>query len=173
MANRSDALGILAWRLGFGWLVGRRYLLLTTSDRTDGLRRTVLPYQFAGGNIYVISARGDEPWYQDLRITARATIQAAPGPRSVVAHRIELPDDVREVFDLFHRRDPVRLRDSLTAAGVEYSPDAAVAAADRFRWLVFQPTGSPTPPMQPPDLAWLLPVGIAGAAVWRLIGRHR
>lgn len=175
MAGRrlGDTWGVVAWRLGLGWLVGRRYLLLTTSDRTDGVRRVLLPYQFAGGNLYVISASGDEPWFHDLRTTPRATIQAAPGPRSVVAHRIDTPDDVREVYDLYARRDPTRLRSSLSAAGFPEDREAAAAGGGRLHWLVFQPTGSPTPPMQPPDLAWLFPIGVLGAAIWRLIARRR
>ena len=80
MTDNVTVAGVIGWRLGLGWLLGRRRLLLTTQDRSGAIRRSLVPYRFYAGNLYV-PAR--EPWEADLEAVPRATAQAHPGPLAV------------------------------------------------------------------------------------------
>ena len=68
------------YRLGLGWLFGRRMLLLTHTGRISGLPRKavleVVQYQ-ADTNAYVVTA-GFGPksqWYQNLMANPTAVVQ--------------------------------------------------------------------------------------------------
>jgi hypothetical protein len=81
VTERSVDFAIFGWRLGLGWLLGRRHVLLTTQDRVGNLRRSVVRYRFLAGNLYVIDDAS--PWVLDLDQVPRATAQAHPGPLAV------------------------------------------------------------------------------------------
>lgn len=90
----------LVWRLGLGWLVGRRLLLLTTAER-----RVAVPFRFFAGTFYVpLTSR---PWVADLERSPAATVQAWPGPRSVRARPITDTDEAELARRLFGHRGPV------------------------------------------------------------------
>jgi len=144
-----DAVAVLAWRLGLGPLLGRRVLLLTTRDGSEGRRRTVLPYRSAGGTIYLLARDPDTGWRRDLAARPDATIQAAPGPRGVTARAVTAPAEASGAAGLFARRPPADL-------------------------IALEPTGRPTPPMTPPGLVWLWPALAALLALRAVIrGRRR
>ncbi|MBT8198648.1 MAG: hypothetical protein KJP12_05760 [Acidimicrobiia bacterium] len=124
-----EAALIIAWRLGLGWLVGRRFVLLTTSTQ-ESERLSVLPYAFAGGTFYVPADPG-APWVGDVAAKPQALVQAAPGPRGVRARPVTRPDE-------------------LTAARQALGVSGDVMALDG--------SGDPSPMMTPPDLAWVWPV---------------
>ncbi|MBT8213138.1 MAG: hypothetical protein KJN71_08330 [Acidimicrobiia bacterium] len=120
---------IFSWRLGLGWLVGRWFVLLTTTT-SDGERRSVLPYVFAGGTVYV-PVTNDAPWVGDVAAKPQALVQAAPGPRAVRARRVE---------------DPAELEAARQALGTSGELMALDGSGDR------------SPMMTGPDLAWIWPV---------------
>lgn len=72
---------VLGWRLGLGWLLGRRRVLLTTQDRTGSVRRSLVRYRFYAGNLYLPTDAA--AWETDLGDVPRATAQAHPGPLGV------------------------------------------------------------------------------------------
>jgi len=73
------------WRLGLGWLVGRRWLLVTTTDV-----RAAVPFRFFAGTFYLRAA--DAPWLNAAREPA-VTIQAWPGPRSMKVRGLEADEE--------------------------------------------------------------------------------
>lgn len=150
-----DRLGTLAWRLGLGWLVGRRYLLLSTTGG-DAERRTLLPYVLAAGDVY-LTAAGGEPWLDDLGRTPRATVQAGPGSKGMRGRRLTDAAEVRHAAALHaaHPRAGPRLV-RLRARGVEPV------------LVVLEPTGQITPGIVTPDLVWLW-----GAAAALVVLRRR
>lgn len=75
-----SGLAVLAWRLGLGWLFGRKWVLITTTTASGSIRRTATVHVLGDGNLYV-PAEGDHA--DDLRQTPRALAQAAPGPLGV------------------------------------------------------------------------------------------
>ena len=79
------ALVIAAFRLGLSWLVGTRWLLLTTTTgEADAVRRTAVRYRWRGGELCVRDRPG-AGWADDLRSQPVAMAQAAPGPLAVAA----------------------------------------------------------------------------------------
>lgn len=87
-------MAILAWRLGLGWLVGRRMVLLTTSQR-----RVVVPFRQFAGTFYL--RKDGSAWVDDLAASPAVTIQAWPGPRSVRARTLESTQERRLVTELW------------------------------------------------------------------------
>jgi hypothetical protein len=97
MSDRMrTALTVAAFRLGLSWLVGTRWLLLTTTPGEAGsIRRTALPYRWRDGELCVRDRPGVD-WAEDLRRQPVALAQAAPGPLAVAAtfhddHTVTLP----------------------------------------------------------------------------------
>lgn len=84
------SIAVLAWRLGLGWLAGRKWALLTSLASDGSVRHSAIPYVFGDGNIYLHS---DRAFAADLRQTPRALVQAAPGPLGVRS-RPPTPDEV-------------------------------------------------------------------------------
>jgi len=76
----SSGIGVLAWRLGLGWLVGRRWSLVTTTVPDGSRRHSVVLSLFGDGNVYV---RSGGRYAEDLAHTPRALVQAGPGPLGV------------------------------------------------------------------------------------------
>lgn len=78
---------VLSFRFGLSWLVGRRLLVLTTTERADGgWRRTALPFRWSGGELHLTHREGAH-WFADLAARPVAMAQAAPGPLAVRARR--------------------------------------------------------------------------------------
>ncbi len=104
----SSGLGVAVvvalYRLGLGWLVGRRRLLVVTS-RHDGSdeRISLHRYRIEDGTVRVAATPG--PWRDDLAAKPVATIHGAPGPLAVTGR---VSDDGRNeiVFDRTGRPAP-------------------------------------------------------------------
>lgn len=124
-----DRLFVLAWKLGLGWLVGRRFILLTTTAGKDE-RRTGLRYAFAGGTFYV-ALDPEAPWARDLAAKPQALAQAAPGPRAVRARSIEDAGELEAARGILGATGPV---------------------------LALDGSGDRAPLMTGPDYAWVWPV---------------
>jgi hypothetical protein len=141
---------LLGWRLGLGWLLGRRFLVVTTVAADGRLRRSVVRYAFAGGNFYVPADGG--AWQDDLESKATSTVQAYPGPKGVTGRRADDARD-REVAAAVLRRE-------------RPGPAARLEPEDAI--YVFTPTGDRVPEMLPPDLVWVWgPLLISGLTLLR------
>ncbi len=74
----------LLYRFGLGWLVGRRWLLMVTTDAAGaGTRASVHRYRLEDGAVVVPAEPA--PWLDDLAAKPVATIHAHPGPLTVAA----------------------------------------------------------------------------------------
>lgn len=146
----ANVLARLAWRLGLGWLVGRWFVLLTTTAGKDRVERTIAPYVFAGGRLFVVApARSGWPSHVARRPVAEA--QASVGPLPVRARRVD-EDERAAVAALFAGR----------------APDLAATAPQD--WWVLEATGDRAPEMLAPDLLW---VWFAAAASWLVLRMAR
>ncbi len=78
---------LLGYRLGLGWLIGRRLLVLTTGTAGgEQLTRTVLPFTWHRG-VLSVECDGTEPWVAELTRRPIAMAQAAPGLLAVTSVR--------------------------------------------------------------------------------------
>ena len=144
---------VIGWRLGLGPLLGRRLCLVTASADGEHLERRVLPYVFAGGDLFV-PAVGNDVWAAAASHRPQVMAQAHPGPLSTRA---------RLVTDEEHTR--------LKALLPSVAPDLATLSNED--WWVLQPTGDPAPPPVLPDLNWAWSmVAIATVATRRLVQRR-
>lgn len=138
---------VLPWRLGLGWLFGRRRILLTTADRDHpGGWRTAHPFAQQAGVFFLPVPDGEPRWWANLRAQPAATIQAWPGPRSIEA-REATADEEQAIADLWRRRGTAQLADLPPG------------------WIVLEPTGQRTPTMTPPDLVWVWAIAAAALLV--------
>jgi deazaflavin-dependent oxidoreductase (nitroreductase family) len=83
---------ILLYRLGLGWLVGRLFMILTTTGRKSGLPRpTAIEYHRLHGRKYVMNAYGTKSdWYRNLLADPLVTIQSVPDKvPGAVGHAIQ------------------------------------------------------------------------------------
>ena len=75
----SLRLPILLYRLGLGWMLGDRFLMLTHTGRKSGLARQtvieVVKHDKAMDTYYVVSGWGEKSdWYQNIRKTPQVAI---------------------------------------------------------------------------------------------------
>ena len=157
---------IFLWRLGLGPIVGRVFMLITTTGRKTGLpRRTVVEYHTLpeNGKKYVPCAFGPKAqYYRNIVADPRVTVQTADGTERMIATRVTDDDELVAVYELFKRRDPVILNRYLDSLGIRPDPADIVAKKDRIYWLRFDPTDEPTPPPLEADLKWVWLVALAG-----------
>jgi hypothetical protein len=67
------------WRIGLGWLVGRRFVLLSTSAPQGVIRRTLVPALYDGADVLLGGLEGAH-WHDDIATKPVANLQAHPGP---------------------------------------------------------------------------------------------
>ena len=93
----------LLYALGFGPVVGKIILLLTTTGRKSGLKRiTPLQYEEIDGNYYLGSARGvKSDWYRNIEADGRVEIRV----KSIVFPGIAEPvTDPTQIADFLETR---------------------------------------------------------------------
>lgn len=87
MSPLVERLVFVGYRLGLGWLVGRRIAVLTTTAADKETEHAAVPIQWRGGEILVPVPNAAASWVANLEARPVAMVQAAPGPLSSVAER--------------------------------------------------------------------------------------
>ena len=103
-------LPIWCYRLGCGWLLGKRFLLLTHTGRRSGLpRQTVLEvvdYDPDTDTFVIASGYGKQSdWYRNILTTPAVSIQVGNRRMNVVAHPLT-PKASGEAMVDYARRSP-------------------------------------------------------------------
>jgi deazaflavin-dependent oxidoreductase (nitroreductase family) len=163
---------LLAFRLGLGPLVGRAFMVLTTTGRRTGrARHTMAFFHEIEGRKYVAGAYGQgSHWYRNLRADPRVTVQTARGRESMRARRVTDEGELARVVGLLARRPRGALY--LASQGLASAPEDVVRDARRILLVALDPTGEPTPPGMPRDLVWMWPAALAVLA-WLRTARAR
>ena len=107
-------LPILLYRLGLGWLMGGRFLLLTHTGRKTGLpRQTVLEvvdHEQDTDTYYVAVGFGPKTdWYRNLLKTPQATIQVKRRQLAVIADPLTPEASGTAMVDYAHRHPAAAL----------------------------------------------------------------
>lgn len=150
---------ILLYRMGLGGLVGRLFMIMTTTGRKSGLpRRTAIEFHEFNSRKYVLVGWTKSDWYQNLLANPLLTIQTASGVAPVRARRLTTDDELNEAWDFAERSRFMRAL--MKTAGGWITRESFLDQRDRFILLTFDPTVEPTPPPLEADLRWVLPAAV-------------
>lgn len=150
---------ILLYRVGLGFIVGRLFMVMTTTGRKSGLpRRTAIEFHEYNGRKYVMVGWSQSDWYRNIQVNPLMTIQTASGAESVRARRLTTNEDLNAAWDAAEHSPFIQLAMKLT--GAKLTRAAFLAQKDRFILLTFDPTREQTPPPLPSDLRWVWAVVI-------------
>ncbi len=147
---------ILLYRLGLQALVGRLFMIMTTTGRRSGLpRHTAIEYHQHSGRKYVMVGWSKSDWYQNILANPLLTIQTASGVEHVRARRLTSDEELGEAWAVAETSPLIRGVIKLTGANL--TRESFLAQRERFILLTFDPTDEPTPPPLEADLRWVLP----------------
>ena len=124
----------LLYRMGLSGRLGRRLLLLATTGRRTGRRRTVgLNYVLDGTTVYVFSGFGRTDWYANLVADPRVEVQIGRERWAGIARAVEDADERRRARSKLgaiapHQGPPERLRPVIRRFGFDY--DAEIRRLD-------------------------------------------
>lgn len=146
---------ILLWRLGLGFIVGRLFLILTTTGRKSGAaRHTAIEYHRWKDRIYVVSGWGSKAqWYKNIMVDPRVTIQMASGTQPMVASRVTDDAQLAQALELVEANPT--LRQWIKSLGVAVDREAFLREKERFFLITFDPIEEMTPTPLQVDLAWV------------------
>jgi deazaflavin-dependent oxidoreductase (nitroreductase family) len=117
------------YRLGLSGPLGPRLLILTTTGRRTGRRRTCgLNYARDGSTVYVVSGYGMTGWYRNLLADARVEVRIGGERRTGIARPVTDRDERRRAFRALaatgsHQGPPHWLRGLLRRIGLDYDAE--------------------------------------------------
>ena len=117
----------VAYALGFGALIGRLVLLLTTTGRVTGkLRVTPLQYEQVGDTILVGAARGlSSDWVRNLLANPEVDVRVKSERFRARAEVICDPEEIVEFLEVRLERRPRMMGAMLKADGIPPQPSRA------------------------------------------------
>ncbi|MBI3361904.1 MAG: nitroreductase family deazaflavin-dependent oxidoreductase [Chloroflexi bacterium] len=131
------------YAIGFGPLIGRLLLLLTTTGRKSGLPRTTpLQYEEIDGAIYVASARGAQAdWFRNVEANPRVRVRVKSCQFDGTAQAITDPSRIADFLELRLRRHPKMIGAILKSERLPAAPSRAQleAYAARLAMVVIHP----------------------------------
>ncbi len=112
------------YALGFGPIVGRLILLLTTRGRKTGLSRvTALQYEEIDGAIIVGSSRGTQAdWYRNILANPHVLVRVKSGEFRGLAEASTDPARIADFLEYRLKRHPKMVGAILRAEGLPATP---------------------------------------------------
>jgi len=112
------------YTIGFGPVVGRLVLLLTTTGRKSGLPRvTALQYEEVDGAIYLGSSKGTHAdWFQNLVANPCVTVRVKARQFSGIAEPVTDPGRIADFLELRLRRHPQMVGAIFKSEGLSATP---------------------------------------------------
>lgn len=151
---------ILLWRLGLGPIVGRLFMIITTTGRKSGQpRHTAIEYHIWRNRKYVLAAWPQSDWYCNLLADPHLTIQTAMGTERVIARRLMDDAELADVYG-FVATNPL-IRHFWKLLGFDMNLSSFLAYKEQYHLLTFDPTEEATPPPLAADLTWIWPIIVA------------
>jgi deazaflavin-dependent oxidoreductase (nitroreductase family) len=146
---------ILFYRMGLGFIVGRLFMIMTTTGRKSGqTRRTAIEFHEFEGKPTVMSGWGTKTdWYRNLQANPLATVQTWRGAQSVRARRITSEAELTRAFH-WAMSNPT-MRAMMKVAGFDMTLEQFLAERERFTFVTFEPTEEKTPEPLKTDLWWV------------------
>lgn len=100
------------YKLGLGWVIGGRVLLLKTTGRKSGIARTTpLQYDLIDGKYLLGSARGiHADWVQNILINPGVSIQVGRNCFNAVGKVVTAPEEIADFVQLRYAKHPFFVR---------------------------------------------------------------
>ncbi len=148
-------LPVLFYRLGFGPLVGKLFMILTTTGRKSGLpRQTAIEYHQFNRRIYVYSAWGERSdWYKNTLADPKVTIQTGNNVQSASAHRLITDEEYAAAYQAAAADSFIRAASVLV--GFRLSEEEFLRNKSRFTLIAFDPADHSPAPAVKADLWWV------------------
>jgi deazaflavin-dependent oxidoreductase (nitroreductase family) len=163
---------LLLWRIGFGPVIGRVFLVLTHLGRKSGkVRRTALEYRIHDGRIYVFSAWPRSDWFQNILAQPRVTVQTSRGAFGALARPLQSSADYIGLYQMLEHA-PV-MRPLLEELGMANNLNDFLRQKEQLTVVTFDPTDLPTPPALETDLKWVAPLTAGAFALGYLLGKRK
>ena len=124
---------IWLYRHQLGWLMGKRFLMLTHTGRKSGLPRhvvvEVVRYDPNTGDYVIASGWGERSdWYRNIRQTPRVTVTVGRRAHPALAERLA-PDDAEQELRTYARLHPAAARSLARLMGYSLQDTEADFAA--------------------------------------------
>jgi deazaflavin-dependent oxidoreductase (nitroreductase family) len=136
-------LPIWFYRLGQGWLLGKRFLLLTHTGRVSGQARQavieVVQYNPHTRTYIVVSGFGEKAhWFQNIMKTPQVRIQVGGSKLSARAERLSI-EEGEGILQEYARQHPAALREISRLLKLPYdgSPESISALASALPVVAF------------------------------------
>ncbi len=151
----------LLYRIGMGFLIGRLFMVLTTTGRKSGQpRRTAIEFHEYKGRNYVFGAWGKQAdWLKNIQANPLVTIQTWRGAQSVTARRLTTDAELAEAFEYAMSNPSMRM--VLKSVGFELTLEQFLVQKERLIFVTFDPADQTTPEPLKVDLWWVWLVVIA------------
>jgi deazaflavin-dependent oxidoreductase (nitroreductase family) len=128
-------LPIWFYRLGLGWVLGKRFLLLTHTGRVSGQARQavieVVRQDPRTNTYYAVSGFGEKAqWFQNIMETPQVCIQVWSRKSSALAERLPF-EEGESILQEYARQHPTALREISRLLKIPYdgSPESISAIA--------------------------------------------
>ena len=143
-------LPIWIYRLGFGFLMGKRALLLTHKGRNSGKERQAV-LEIIDSNLdldqyYVVSGFGTRShWYQNIKMFPEVTIQVGTKKIPVMAVQLD-PEKASQLILLYTQKYPKNLQilGSLLGYEIDPTPEGYLSFGREIPVIQFSPRGVET-----------------------------
>lgn len=117
-------LPVLLYRMGLGWMLGERFLLLNHIGRKTGQPRQtvveVVKHDHVDDTYYIVSGWGHKAnWYQNLLATPAITIQVGRRNLAVKAETLS-PEKGAEILQDYRRQQPLAARELSRLLGIDF-----------------------------------------------------
>ena len=104
-------LPIFLYRIGLGWMLSNRFLMLTHTGRKSGLPRytviEVVKHDKGTSTYYVVSGWGEKSdWYRNIRKTPQVTVHSGWRKFQTIAEFISVEKAI-EVVNTYAREHPI------------------------------------------------------------------
>lgn len=151
---------LFLWRMGFGRLLGRTLLVLTTRGRNTGRpRHTMVAYVRVAGRDYVLTGWGTRTqWFRNLKANPRVTVQTGLSTYSANARLVTEEAEFTAVVHRLLERGDRQFLDWLDALGIAGSLEDLLARRERVNLVALDRTVQPGPAPLEIDLLWLWPL---------------
>jgi deazaflavin-dependent oxidoreductase (nitroreductase family) len=137
-------LPLIFYRLGLGWMMGRRFMVLTHVGRRSGKAyQTVLAvvsFDPITQEIKAVSPWSSSNWFRNIQATPALEVQTA-GVRYTPSQRFLLPEEIASLFILFRREHPVfsRMVARIPGWNIDSTYEEFLELARTLRGVAFQP----------------------------------